>query len=334
MTNPSQTYPRPGDPTVAVVVCCFNAASTIGETLLSIRAQTYSAFELLVIDDGSSDGTVPVVLDYCKVDERARLVENGINRGTAFTRQRALELVEAELVMFVDADDLAAPTLLERYMRRFREEPRLIGLGCYATYFRELGVPLGVQACGPTTHEEFTKLYNGNKLIFMANTTLFRRSDALEVGGYRQRLMPNDRGVRYEDYAEDLDLWCRLADKAEEGYYLSVIPEALMYYRKPEGSLSTASIPLMQLRMRWVKDCLVRRRSGNAEQTLADFLDGRTAWQRLGDWRSDQAAAAFKRAAFAYSNKQILSMFLPLIWVAVMSPSLISQKARTQRRSR
>lgn len=325
---------RTGEPVlnVTVIVCCYNAERTIGETLDSLARQTYPAREILVIDDGSSDRSAKIVAERATGDGRIRLLRNTSNQGTAFTRQRGLKEAACDAVLFFDSDDVATPHLLEKQAELLAADPSLLGVGCYATYFASESPRggLGKQRVGATSRTAALQQYRGNKLVFMAPVTMFWRRDALSVGGYRQNLLPNTAGLRYEDYAEDLDLWCRMADLGAHGRHFITIPEALFFYRKPEGSLSTRNVAVMQLKMRWIKDCMIRRRKGLAERRLADFLASRTRLERWADWRSDLAAASYKRAGFAYAKRHYLRVGLLLGLVAVTSPKLILQKLKTQ----
>jgi len=190
---------------------------------------------------------------------------------------------------------------------------------------------LGLQKVGPETRTEFEQIYRKAKLLFMLPITLFHRADALAVGGYRRDIMSNSQGIRYEDFSEDLDLWCRMSDFGAEGRYFLTLPESLLRYRKPLDSLSTKNLHLMQLKMRWIKDCLRRRRAGQPERTLANFIASRTAWQRFSDWRGDKAAGFYKQAGFAYARRNFFALGWNLALAGLMSPKLIRQKIASQK---
>ena len=318
-------------PAISVVVCCYNAAATVQRTLESLSAQSFADFEIVAIDDGSSDETVRLLQVYALRETRLRLLENPGNRGTAVTRQRGLDEAHAGLVMFVDADDIAAPTLIERLHETLTGDPHLIGVGCHATYFAEEGKDLGLQKVGPESRAVFEQIYREAKFLFMLPITLFHKADALAVGGYRQDILPNADGIRYEDFSEDLDLWCRMSDLGAEGRYFLTLPESLLRYRKPLDSLSTRNLHLMQLKMRWIKDCLRRRRAGKPERSLAEFIASRTAWQRFTDWRADKAAGFYKRAGFAYARRNFLALGWYLALAGALSPKLIRQKIASQK---
>lgn len=318
-------------PAVSIIVCCYNAADTLPATLDSLQAQSYSDLEILAIDDGSKDSTLAVLREQAAREPRLRMLENPSNCGTAFTRQRGLEEALASLVMFVDADDIADPTLVARLHETLTSDPDLMGVGCHTTYFAEEGKNLGIQRIGPESRAAFERIYHETKLLFVAPCTLFRKADALAVGGYRQNIMPNNEGIRYEDFSEDLDLWCRMSDLGAEGRYFLTVPESLLRYRKPLDSLSTKNIAHMQLKMRWIKDCLRRRRAGQVERSLADFIASRSAVERFGDWRSDKAAGFYKRAGFSYAKRNYAGLVWHLALAGLMSPKLIRQKIATQK---
>lgn len=314
---------------VTIIVCCYNAVQTVAETLESLLSQSHNSLEVLVIDDGSTDGSMQVAQSVVLRDSRVRLICNEVNRGTAYTRMRGLTEAQTDLVMFFDSDDLAEPELVTRLLDKILEDTCILGVGCYGRYFNEAG-DLGIQRIGPTSKEAFFEIFSKHKLAFMVPVTMFYRSAALEVGGYRQNIMPNTRNIRYEDFAEDLDLWCRMSDLGAQGRYFITIPVPLFRYRKPAGSLSTRNVRLMQLKMRWIKDCLRRRRNAVPELTLGDFVCSRSWFERMNDYRSDIAAKFYKQAGFAFSGRNYLKMGVFLLLTGIFSPKLVLQKIRTQ----
>src|SRR5262245_57856494 len=96
-------------PVVSVVVPAFNAGATLDQTLRSVRAQTYTHLEVIVVDDGSKDATAEIALAHAKSDARIRLVRQA-NGGVASARNAGIREARAALVAPIDADDLWAPT--------------------------------------------------------------------------------------------------------------------------------------------------------------------------------------------------------------------------------
>jgi glycosyltransferase involved in cell wall biosynthesis len=116
-----------GEDAVTVVVPAYNAESTLDETLRSVRAQTHRALEILVVDDGSRDGTPAIALAHAAADPRVRLIRQD-NAGVGAARNRGIEEARATLVAPVDADDLWAPAKIERQVATLRRRGPHIAL--------------------------------------------------------------------------------------------------------------------------------------------------------------------------------------------------------------
>ena len=314
---------------VTIIVCCYNASQTLHATLDSLQAQTYADLEILVVNDASTDGTADIVARYQASDPRIKMVAHEKNMGLAHGRKTGVEHASNDLLTFIDADDIAMPNMVERLLEELMADPMRLGVSSYRIYFDDER-DLGVQKIGPTSKEDYMRIYKGGKLLFLSYPNLVRRQDVLAVGSYRVDVMPNPDGIRHEDFCEDLDMWCRMSDLSADGRYFITLKEKLSRYRKPADSMSTKNLKHMQNKMRWIKDCLRRRRSNQPERSLADFLASRTAWQRLGDWRSDNAAKFYKKAGFCYAQRNLVSMTWYLFLTGLMSPKLIRQKIATQ----
>lgn len=118
-------------PLVSIVVASYNYAKLIGETLDSLLAQTYRNFEVIVVDDGSSDESVEVIGRYVRRHKNVKLYthEGGVNRGLPATVKLGIEKARGEYVAFCESDDMLEPTNIEEKMRlvkRFNGEPNII----------------------------------------------------------------------------------------------------------------------------------------------------------------------------------------------------------------
>jgi len=115
------------DVLVTVFIPVYNAENYIRECIDSILAQTYSIFEVLVIDDGSTDGSMAVVASYG--DPRIRVYKNDRNRGIPYTRNRGLELAQGKYIALMDADDVAVPGRLAACVAYLEAHPeaRVVG---------------------------------------------------------------------------------------------------------------------------------------------------------------------------------------------------------------
>ena len=115
----------------SVVIPAYNAEHTIGEAIASVLAQTVIPHEVIVVDDGSSDGTRDEVY---RADSRVRLIEQK-NAGPGAASTAGLAAVNTGLVAMLDADDLWVPEKADRQIARLRSEPVLDGVFCLARHF-------------------------------------------------------------------------------------------------------------------------------------------------------------------------------------------------------
>ena len=216
-------------PLVSVVVPAFNAERTLAETLRSVLSQTYRSIEVLVVDDGSTDGTADIARSLAAGDPRLTLIskENG---GCASARNLGISRARGAFVAPIDADDLWHPTKLEKQVSAALAAPEPPGF--VYCFFRpidadaNLARPVAPYACRDRVlihhlHENFV----GN-----GSGPLLSRAAALEVGGYDERL-----GRLGAIGCEDLLLQLQIARR----YPVEVVPEFLVGYRTGTGGMST-----------------------------------------------------------------------------------------------
>lgn len=101
---------------VSVIMPNYNCADYLGETIDSVLNQTYPNFELLIVDDCSTDNSVEIIREYCQRDERVKLYINGENSGAAASRNRAMREASGRWIAFLDSDDLWLPEKLEKQL--------------------------------------------------------------------------------------------------------------------------------------------------------------------------------------------------------------------------
>jgi len=216
------------DPLVSVVIPAYNAAGTLAETLDSVRAQTYSNLEIIVVDDGSADLTASVVRAYSARDPRIKLLQK-TNGGVASARNAGIAACSGEYVAFIDADDLWHPTKIRKQVAVLSAGGPEMGL--VYTAFRRIdskGLVVGsswnyaVDGWVPFRHFQVNLVGNGSAILV--------RKAALEaVGGYATWLRDADA-----EGCEDLLLQLRIA----RTYRFGTVPEYLVGYRKHPGNMS------------------------------------------------------------------------------------------------
>ena len=227
----SKSCTRSGEhraPLVSVIVAAFNAERYIGETCRSVLIQTYSALELIVVDDGSNDGTSDVVGALAAADPRVRLIRQQ-NLGVAAARNRAIAAARGEFIAPLDADDLWAPTKVERQLRRLQECGIETGaVYCWWSWIDSHGAVLGRS---PDWRIEGRVLQRLIEINFTGNASvpMYRRSVVEGSDWYSAKL--RDLGCQG---CEDWDLVLRTAER----YAVSVVPAVLVGYRRRTDSMS------------------------------------------------------------------------------------------------
>jgi len=207
----------PAAPKISVITPCYNHGKYIGEMLESLVQQTFQAFEVIIVNDGSTDDTREI-LD--RLDHPNIRVIHTENFGPAHARNLAIENATAPVIMNLDADDRIAPTLLEKAFDVFQSDPAVGIVYCDALFF-------GARS-GKFEIEEYTKenMLFDNRII---SQSFFHKSDWELAGGYSDELLYG---------AEDWDFWLSVL---ELGRRVIKIPEPLVYYRtytNPEQSRS------------------------------------------------------------------------------------------------
>jgi glycosyltransferase involved in cell wall biosynthesis len=197
-------------PTVSVLLGVFDNERTVARAIDSIRSQTEADLELIVIDDGSSDGSVAVARAAMAADPRCRLVEMGRNLGIARSLNEGLALARGGIVAIQDADDFSQEERLERQLATLADNPDVAVVGARMREVDSRGREVRSRtrrATGDVTSwlRRFNPIPNG--------IAAFRRSVVLELGGYDERYR----------YAPDYDLWLRIADR----HRLAVVDEVL-----------------------------------------------------------------------------------------------------------
>lgn len=217
------------DDRVAVVIPAYNAERWIDETLRSVRSQTHRMLEIVVVDDGSTDRTVEIVEAHLAMDNRLKLVRQG-NSGVAAARNRGIAETQAEFIAPLDADDLWAPTKIERQLARIRE----LGDGAGLIYGRFALIDEDSRI----VHIARREGVEGNALKAMClsnivgngSAPLMRRSVVEAAGGYDA-----DLHAAGAQGCEDYKLYFLIAERSGLGY----VDECLVGYRDLPNNMSS-----------------------------------------------------------------------------------------------
>lgn len=212
-------------PRVSIIIPFYNLAHTIDQTLASVRAQTLADYEVLVVDDGSTQPQSQQAIDRLEneFDGKQWRVLRKANGGLGSARNFGIAHARANLVLPLDADDVLEPTFLERVVGAMDRDPGLAAVGTLVRYFED--VPQRVTGAWLPVGFDRDLLCCEN---WACNATALLRKDALlEAGGYDEAL------TAFEDW----DLYCGLA---RLGHRCLIVPEFLFCYRiRPNSMLRT-----------------------------------------------------------------------------------------------
>ncbi|OAF16763.1 glycosyltransferase family 2 protein [Bradyrhizobium neotropicale] len=214
---------------VSVVIPAFNAEATIDETLRSVRSQSYERLEIIVVDDGSADGTLAVAERHAECDPRINIVRQD-NAGVAAARNTGWRAARADFIAFIDADDLWAPGKIERQLQAMMDGGERTGL-VYSWYaWIDAKSRVSVKS-DPVFHagEVLDYLFEGN-FIGNGSSAMVRREALVAANGFESGLRASGA-----QGCEDLLLYCRVA----ETYHFAVVPEYEIGYRYLPNNMSS-----------------------------------------------------------------------------------------------
>lgn len=207
-----------GVPTVSVVTPVWNAAATVAETVASVRAQSFADWEMLLVDDGSTDGSGALLARLAATDPRMRVLSHEANLGAAAARNHAIREARGRFIAFLDADDLWRPEKLALQLGFMRAHGHPLSFTAYRRIAAD-GRPLGtVRPPASVTREG---LLRGNVigcLTAIYDTAFFGKVEMPPI-------------ARRQDYG----LWLELLRRTATAHAL---PQVLADYRVHPGSLS------------------------------------------------------------------------------------------------
>jgi len=265
-------------PKVSIIMPCYNAAAHLPKSVGSVLAQTFTDWELIAVDDGSSDGT----LDWlqARADPRLR-IQTQTNQGVSAARNAALELARGEYVAFLDADDTWAPTFLEKQIAALKAHP---DAGLAYCGWQNVGLPgMRGEPFTPPDYETPTKretLFAGCR--WPIHAALTKREAIIATGGFDLHLKN----------AEDYAFWLEIVNAA----MIVRVPEVLAYYHFHDGTQASDNRARAALSLLDAQQAYLARHQDFAAQLgrarRRDLLYGNLLKQGyVGYWKRDLPAA-------------------------------------------
>jgi glycosyltransferase involved in cell wall biosynthesis len=229
----------------------FNCESWLPQALESIGIQSFPDFELIVVDDGSTDRSCRVVEDAARSDSRIRLVHQA-RLGISAALNRAVALARGLVIARMDGDDVAAPDRLQMQMDFLGSHPDIAAAGSWARVIGHRNEVIG--DLQPETLPSRLREILPKQNPFVHSSMMIRGDVLRSLGGYRPAL----------DGAEDYDLWLRISERAE----LANLPEFLLSYRSVRLPTNEAAVRKQLLAAR-----LARLSAKARRDRQSDFVD-------------------------------------------------------------
>lgn len=295
-------------PALSVVMSVYNAERYVAQAVESILSQTFSDFEFLIINDGSTDGSFAILAAYAAQDPRIQLV-NSPRLGIPQAKNRLLAEAQGEFVAVMDADDLALPNRFALQVDFLQARPDVVAVGGDHEFIDQKGRSLGWSDL-PATDAEIQRLLLGGIALIHHPCTLIRRAALSQIGGYNEEMVSS----------EDLDLWLRLG---ELGHLANLKTPVLRYRLHPNSATHSD-----QARQRADASAACERawsRRGISGEFIRDYTDRLNQHQFLLDcgWlgvTTNQRDMALEYAVQAVRVRPISRSSWKLLLSALMMP--------------
>lgn len=282
-------------PKISIILPVYNGGRYLAKAIESILNQTYSDYELIIINDGSTDNTEKIILSYS--DPRIRYYKNKTNLKLIKTLNKGIDLAKAKFIARMDADDIALPSLLEKELEIFESnnEIDIVSIRNYllsddGSNFYESKTVLSLN---DATHKYIVFFQN-----HISHPGMMIKAQLLKKYKYT-----DDISVQY---FEDVDLWYRLL---RDGYNIFIIRERLLFYRKTQnGIVSTHRYQNIQRRLHYCKMVLKENNIG--------IFDDESIKMLIGDFSLSTLKKMFKL------NKQITNYIKKLKFSSKISKTV------------
>jgi len=290
-------------PTVSVIIPAYNSERFIGPAIESVLAQTYSKIEIVVVNDGSTDTTRRVVMQF-QSSGKLKYIEQA-NKGVSSARNAGIRNSGGELIAFLDHDDLWLPPKIESQVKFILANPDLPWVHTNALLDRD-GAQQSMPWHAPVQGHSFRELFERNRIIL--STVLLRRDTLEQVGLFDEQLAGS----------ADYDLWLRFASRFSLGY----IDEVLVFYRLHESNMSWNSfhmtsddLTVIESIIRTVPNIYQVVGKGAVKERIATLAYELAGWHM---WKSRDDELARKYLWTAIKNRPThLASYRRFIWCSL-----------------
>ena len=231
-------------PAISVLMPVYNSEKFLTDAIQSILSQTFSDFEFLIIDDGSTDDSLSICEKFAQLDNRIRL-KNRPNTGYVVALNEMLKEAKGTYIARMDSDDISLPDRLQTQFEFMENNPEVVCLGGFYWLVDHLGRKLS-QIIQPEDDKTIQEIALSGISPMVHPTVMIRKADLMKAGFYDQKV----------EYIEDLDLFLRLGEIGK----LANLPIPVLHYREHPHSASSKNQELQLERTQIVIDNACDRR--------------------------------------------------------------------------
>lgn len=261
---------------VSVIMPVFNGLPYLSEAISSVLRQQGCELELLIIDDGSTDGSLQIEEEFARIDSRIRLLRQA-HSGISAALNLGLAECRAGYAAIAEQDDRSAPNRLTKQLEVLNESSGTVLVSSWAHYIGDLGRRKGLATAGPSTNSDFWAIKVKGPIHIVSPTAMFRVRPALEIEGFDSAF----------DGCQDEHLWNRLA---EVGGILT-IPEPLVDYRLHTKSASFGS----SMKQAAFPGYWISRSTTGSEETIDQYITAMRRERPITYFRLYSAAIGYTK---------------------------------------
>lgn len=306
-------------PTVSVIIPVYNQKKYLVETINSVLDQTNPDFELILINDGSSDNSSEIIDNYAAKDSRVIAVHTK-NQGKPKAINEAASLTKGDILAFMDHDDLMNPDRLEKQLAYLSAHPEVSAVSSNCEYVNDKGTVMGIQRFGQLgSSEESRESIRLKKRIMCAFTALTIKKTAFDkIGGLRSQFWPSD----------DIDFVNRIH---QNGFLLVILEESLVKYRIHSRSTTSSNQWELFRKADYTNYCVEQRNLNLEEPTFEEFKAMRKKegwWLKLKRNAHNHSILLLQQANFHLTSKLYIKFFICFVRALLLDPKYVLSNVR------
>lgn len=282
-------------PLVSVLLPAHNTADYLDEAISSILQQSVASFELIVIDDGSTDDSLEIAARRAQGDNRITVIEQQ-NAGISVALNNGLKRASGRFVARMDGDDIALPSRFAAQTDYLSKHPECVAVGTRVVQIDPDGLPIAPLEV-PLEHDEIlNQLCHGRGSAIVHPSSMFPRNALLAVGGYEPRFPP----------CEDLDLFLKLSQLGR----LANLPDTLLHFRRhPKSATAFAAGKERPIKQIVLEEAFRRWGRSSEDISIRQFYQPGSLAELYAAWTVGALGAGNVRTALKYSLRLLPKLF-------------------------